>query len=181
MPRNQNRHFRRPAVQAEITTESPGISEKEYHAPIVGLEDKIFTVGTTAHAAKFEIVKEDLGKHFDTQTWSDGADATMAFETLTELTYLEPWEPDIPVKFIVDVDGVSTQDPECKLKLMLYKMQISKYGHELDRLSKMLRTGRTFVLVCLPLSYSIVQQTWYRGLSLRTYGASLTWERMSLH
>eukprot|EP00957_Ditylum_brightwellii_P076070 5782245-Ditylum_brightwellii.AAC.1 len=69
MPRNQNRHFRRPAVQVETATKSPGISEKEYRAPTVGLEDKIFTVGTTADAAKFEIVKEELGKHFATQPW----------------------------------------------------------------------------------------------------------------
>ena len=78
------------------------------------------------------MVKEELGKHFATQPWSDGADAAMAFETLTEPSYLEPWEPDIPVKFIADVDDVSTQDPEYEVKLMRYKMQISKYGRELD-------------------------------------------------
>ena len=85
-----------------------------------------------ADAAKFEMVKEELGKHFATQPWSDGADAAMAFETLTEPSYLEPREPDIPVKFILDADGVSTQDPEYKVKLMRYKMQILKYGSELD-------------------------------------------------
>eukprot|EP00957_Ditylum_brightwellii_P107845 8226877-Ditylum_brightwellii.AAC.1 len=90
------------------------MSEKEYHTPTIRLEDKIFTVGTTADAAKFEIVKEELGKHFATQLWSDGADAMVAFETLTKPTYLEPQEPDIPVKFIADADDVSTQDPEYK-------------------------------------------------------------------
>ena len=65
------------------------MSEKEYRAPTVELEDKIFTVGTTADAAKFEMVKEELGKHFATQPWSAGADAAMAFETLTEPSYLE--------------------------------------------------------------------------------------------
>eukprot|EP00957_Ditylum_brightwellii_P132008 10065447-Ditylum_brightwellii.AAC.1 len=93
---------------------SPGISEKEYRTPAVGLEDKVFTVGTTADAAKFEVVKDELGKHFVPQPWSDGANAVMAFETLTEPTYLEPQEPDIPVKFIVNTDGASTQDPEYK-------------------------------------------------------------------
>ena len=77
--------------------------EKEYRAPTVGLEDKIFTVGTTADAAKFEMVKEELGKHFTTQPWSDGADAPMAFETLTEPSYLEPREPDIPVLNLLSV------------------------------------------------------------------------------
>eukprot|EP00957_Ditylum_brightwellii_P185645 14134688-Ditylum_brightwellii.AAC.1 len=104
MSRNQNRCFRRPAVQAETANKTPDMSEKEYHAPTVGLEDKIFTVGTTTDAAKFEIVKEELGKHFATQPWSDRINAAMAFETLTEPRYLEPQEPDIPVKFIVNAD-----------------------------------------------------------------------------
>ena len=51
----------------------------------------------------------------------------MAFETLTEPSYLEPREPDIPVKYIIDADDVSTQGPEYEVKLMRYKMQISKY------------------------------------------------------
>eukprot|EP00957_Ditylum_brightwellii_P084550 6429404-Ditylum_brightwellii.AAC.1 len=90
MPNNQNRRFRRPAMQAEIAMKSLGIRKKEYCAPTVGLEEKIFTVGTTADAAKFKIVKEELGKHFATQPWSDQADAAMVFKTLTEPTYLEP-------------------------------------------------------------------------------------------
>ena len=114
------------------------MNKKEYRAPTVGLEDKIFTVGTTADAAKFEMVKEELGKYFVTQPWSDGADVAMAFETLTEPSYLEPRELDIPVKFILGADDVSTQDPEYKVKLMRYKMQISKHGRELDKWSKKL-------------------------------------------
>ena len=83
MPRNQNRRFRRPVVQAESTKKTLDASEKEYHAPTIGLEDKIFTVGTTTDAAKFKMVKEELGKHFTNQPWSDGANDAMAFETLT--------------------------------------------------------------------------------------------------
>ena len=48
-----------------------------YQAPTVELEDKIFAVGTTADAAKFERVKEELGKHFATHPRSDGSDAAM--------------------------------------------------------------------------------------------------------
>ena len=70
MPRYQNRRFRQPVVPAESATKSDA-NEKEYRAPTVGSEDKIFTVGTTADAAKFEMVKEELGKHFATQPWSD--------------------------------------------------------------------------------------------------------------
>ena len=57
---NQNRRFRRPAAQAEPVAESPDANEKEYYAPTVGLEDKIFTIGTTVDAAKFEMVKKEL-------------------------------------------------------------------------------------------------------------------------
>eukprot|EP00957_Ditylum_brightwellii_P048986 3716854-Ditylum_brightwellii.AAC.1 len=60
----------------------------------------------------------------------------MAFETLTEPTYLEPQEPDILAKFIINADDLSTQDPKCKVKFMRYKMQIFKYGPELDKWSK---------------------------------------------
>ena len=60
----------------------------------------------------------------------------MAFETLTEPSYLEPRELDIPVRFILGVNDVSTQDPEYKVKSMRYKMKISKYGRELDNWSK---------------------------------------------
>eukprot|EP00957_Ditylum_brightwellii_P157647 11998874-Ditylum_brightwellii.AAC.1 len=66
----------------------------------------------------------------------------MAFETLAEPTYLEPREPDIPAKFIVDTDDVSTQDPKYKVKLMHYKMRISKYGRELDEWSKNIKNWK---------------------------------------
>ena len=39
----------------------------EYQASTVGLEDKIFTISSTLDAAKFEMIKEELGKHFATQ------------------------------------------------------------------------------------------------------------------
>ena len=82
MPRYQNRRARRPAAHAEPVTKASDTNE--YQALTVGLEDKIFTIGTTADAAKFEMIKEELGKHFATQFQSDEADAAMAFETLTE-------------------------------------------------------------------------------------------------
>ena len=64
MPRYQNRRARRSAPQAEPTVKAPDTNT--FRAPTVGLEDKIFTIGTTADAAKFEVVKEELGKHFAT-------------------------------------------------------------------------------------------------------------------
>ena len=74
----------------------------------MGLEDKIFTIGTTADAAKFEVVKEELGKHFATQSWNDGVDTAVAFDKLIELSYDEPEEPDFPLKMMVDDEGKST-------------------------------------------------------------------------
>ena len=52
------------------------------------------------YVTRFEVVNEELGKHFATQLWSDGADVTMAFETLTKPSYDEPEEPDISERFI---------------------------------------------------------------------------------
>ena len=101
MPRYQNRRARRSAAQAEPVTKIPDTNA--FRAPTVGLEDRIFTIGTTTDAAKFEVVKEELGKHFATQSWSDGVDAAMAFESLTKPSYDEPKEPDFPLKMM---DGV---------------------------------------------------------------------------
>ena len=74
----------------------------------MGLEDKIFTIGTTADAAKFEVVKEELGKHFATQSWNDGVDADVAFDKLIEPSYDEPEEPEFPSKMVLDDEGKST-------------------------------------------------------------------------
>ena len=90
-------------------------------------------IGTTA---KLEMVKEELGKYFAAQPWSEGADTMMAFESLAEPSYLEPWEPDILVKFVIGADDKSKEDPEYEVKLLRYKMQISKYGRDLDEWSK---------------------------------------------
>ena len=96
MVRYHHRRLRRPAA-AEPTAAAPVMTE--YQAPTVGLEDKVFTIGSALDAAKFETVKEELGKHFATQSWSDGADAAAAFETLTQPVYNEPAEPDISERY----------------------------------------------------------------------------------
>ena len=80
MGRYQHRRARRPAA----TEPAPAPSATEYRAPKVGSEDQVFTISSAKDAAKFELVKEELGKHVATQSWSDGADAVMTFETLTE-------------------------------------------------------------------------------------------------
>ena len=120
MTRYQNRRSKRSAQLAEPATKVPDTNA--FRAPTVGLEDKIFTIGTTADAAKFEVVKEELGKHFATQSWNDGVDAVVAFDTLIEPSYDEPEEPDFPLKMMVGDDGKSKEDPEYKAKLMRYRM-----------------------------------------------------------
>ena len=122
MVRYHHRRARRPAA-AEPTAAAPVTAE--YQAPTVGLEDKVFTIGSALGAAKFETVKEELGKHFATQSWSDGADAAAAFETFTQFVYNEPAEPDIPERYIAADAGNSKEDPAYEVKLMRYKMQIS--------------------------------------------------------
>ena len=80
MVRYQHCRARRPAA----TEPAPAPSATEYQSPTVGLEAQVFKICSTKDAAKFELVKEELGKHFATQSWSGGADTTMSFETLTE-------------------------------------------------------------------------------------------------
>ena len=92
MGRYQHRRARRPAA----TEPASALNATEYRAPTVGLEDQVFTIGSTKYAAKFELIKEELGKHFATQSWIDGADAAMEFENLTEPMCNEPSEPVSP-------------------------------------------------------------------------------------
>ena len=108
MGRYQHRRARRPAATAPAADPS---AATEYQAPSVGLADQVFTIGSTKYAAKFELVKEELGKHFATQSWIDGADAAMEFETLTERMCNEPSEPVIPERFYNYKDK-SVEDPE---------------------------------------------------------------------
>ena len=113
----QNQRARRSAPQAEPAVKAPDTNE--IRAPTLGLEDKIFTIGTTADAAKCEVVKEELGKHFATQSLRDGVDAAMAFDTLTEQepSYDEPEEPEFPLK-MMNVDDKKVEDPEYEVKLI---------------------------------------------------------------
>ena len=108
MTRYQNCCSRRSAPQAEPAVKAPDTNA--FQASTVGLEDKIFTIGTTVDAAKFEVVKEELGKHFATQSWSDGVDAAIAFDTLTELSYHEPEEPEFSLRMMDGVDDEKVED-----------------------------------------------------------------------
>ena len=71
-------------------------STTDYRYPTVGLEDQIFIFGKAKDASKLEVVKEELGKHFATQTWNNGSDYLRAFETSKESIYIKPNEPPLP-------------------------------------------------------------------------------------
>ena len=115
----------------------------EYRAPTAGLEDMVFTIGKTKDAARFEVVKEELGKHCSTQSWSDAADVARAFEVLEEPVYTEPTEPDLPKRILTGVKvsndkGVDTilpgeVDPEYESKAQRYRMLISRYDCKHDK------------------------------------------------
>ena len=91
MGRNNRKlyHAKKPAA-AEA---SDNTSTTDYRAPTFGLEDQFFTFGKAKYAAKFEVVKEELGKQFSTQTWNDGDDSARAFETSKDPVYIDPTDP----------------------------------------------------------------------------------------
>ena len=66
---------RRPAAAAPANS----TATNEYRIPTAGLEGMVFTIGKTKDAACFEVVKEELVKHFATQSLSDTEDAAQAF------------------------------------------------------------------------------------------------------
>ena len=101
-------------------------------------------------------VKEELGKHFATQSSSDGSDDVMAFETLTEPMYNEPAEPFIPEQFYNYKDK-SAEDTEYESKSLRYRMQLSMNTRNHDEWSKNVKIGRTIILACLLLCCNIYQ------------------------
>ena len=105
------------------------------------MEDQVFTIVSTKDAEKFELVKEELGKHLATHSWSDGADAAMAFETLTEPMYDEPTEPAIPERFYSYKDK-SVEDPDYESKSLCYRMQLSMYTRNHDEWSKNIKNWK---------------------------------------
>ena len=109
------------------------------------------------------MVKEELGKHFATHSWSDGADAATAFETLTQPVYDEPAEPDIPERYIAVDGGKSEEEPAYEVKLMRYKIQISKYARNRDEWTKSVKNwknnrSRMFAIVLQHCPADLVQR-----------------------
>ena len=116
MGRKDRNFYQTKKVAATSATKSM----TEYRAPTVGLEDQVFTFVKLKDAAKFEVVKEELGKHFSTQTWNNVSDAARSFAALKEPVYIEPNEPPLPTRLIhnTNMDGTikTKEDPEYKSK-----------------------------------------------------------------
>ena len=72
----------------KLAATSATASTTEYRAPTDGIQDQVFTSVKEKYAAKFKVVKEELGKNFSTQTWNNGADAARDFETSKEPVYI---------------------------------------------------------------------------------------------
>ena len=101
----------------------------------MGLEDIVFTFGKTKDASCFQVVKEKLGKHFATQSWSDAADAARASKVLEEPVYSEPTEPDLLKRLLTGVKvannkgvesilpGEVDPDYESKAQILLVRVQ----------------------------------------------------------
>ena len=71
-------------------------------------------------------MKEELGKHFSTQTCNNRSDASRAFDASKEPVYIEPNEPPLPTRFIhntnTDITIKTKEDPEYESKSQRYNM-----------------------------------------------------------
>ena len=96
------------------------------------MDDQIFTFGKKKYAAKFEVVKEEQGKNFPTQTWNNGSDAARAFDTSKEPVYIKPNEPPLPTRFVknmnMDVTIRSKEVPEYESKSQRYTILTSMFA-----------------------------------------------------
>ena len=80
-------------------------------------------------------MKEELGKHFATESWSDMADAAQACEVPEEPNYDEPTKPELPLHLLKNetldrVEKDSVEDPEYKSKSQRYRMLINLYSSD---------------------------------------------------
>ena len=59
-------------------------AEAKFKSTIIGLEHKVFTIGTAKDAAAFEDTKTSIARYVGTQSWRGSAAASSALETLPE-------------------------------------------------------------------------------------------------
>ena len=68
-------------------------SSAKFTAPTPGLEDMIFTRGTTQDAARYADIASKLAQHVGTETWSQSTIAMKAMIELVALVYTAPVRP----------------------------------------------------------------------------------------
>ena len=104
-------------------------------------------IGKTKDAARFKVVKEELGKHFATQSLSDAADTARAFKILQEPKYGEPTEPEFPLRLLKKetVDGTdSTKVNPRDTEFLLTCIPVTTASGR-----GLLNIGRTTIPTCL--------------------------------
>ena len=133
----------------------------------------VFTIGKIKDAARFEVVKEELGNHFATQFWSDAADVVRAFEILGEPVYKEPEEPDLP-KCLLKGEKVTNNkgeesilpgevDPEYESKAQRYRMLINRYSHDHDEWKSRVKHWKDNKSRMFAIFFNIVLKTLCKG------------------
>ena len=71
----------------------PDKVKSEHTAPTPGLNNVVFTFGSTKDAAEFAERKSKLSRYIGTQTWHYASKAALAMETMLAPVYIEPPRP----------------------------------------------------------------------------------------
>ena len=106
-PRSQRNRCMTSGASAEVS------SANKFMPPTSGLNNVMFTGGTTRNAAKFMDTVKKLACHVGTQTWSQ---STVAAKAIIELAEPELVEPTKPVRkyYLAVPDDEEASDPRAQ-------------------------------------------------------------------
>ena len=82
--------------------------KSEHTAPTPGLNNVVFTFGSTKDAAEFAKTKSKLSRYIGTQTWHYASEAALAMETMLAPVYVEPATPVREYESSTDSTGAVT-------------------------------------------------------------------------
>ena len=86
----------------------PEKAKSEHTAPTPGLNNVVFTFGSTKDAAEFAETKSKLSRYIGTQTWRYASEAALAMEMMVAPVYTEPPRPVREYKSTTDSTGAVT-------------------------------------------------------------------------
>ena len=86
----------------------PEKAKSEHTAPTPGLNNVVFTFGSTKDAAEFAETKSKLSRYIGTQTWRYASEAALAMEMMVAPVYTEPPRPVREYESTTDSNGVVT-------------------------------------------------------------------------